>query len=681
MRKWGLFGLMCLCATAFAQENTLTVTIPGLTVRNAVEQIADLTDTKLEVADSANFNTLVLRLTDVLLDEALEKIAQVTSGEWHDVGGKRVLRVSRDTTRIQELEELEQRRAWIKKALAELRREVEARRAQEDWQLLAMQYAESLRRARQTREYRQQSFDLLDRSPGERLAADVLLAFSVEDLLKVKPGTKQTYSDRQTTVLKQYPRKVGQLLAKYRADLLAWREAVKETTKNFPLNGDSDWRSRLIESRGTPTSLAVNVRSTETGVTLHCLLFNEFGESVGSSDQSLNGELYDAPVKLETEGTVKVPEEAIVASYLTINFRPPGMSDEVVAQWQSRFRQRALNIANEDPVSLAAGPMLVDLAEQNERQLVALLPDDAWLWSRGARVQQREYGVQSLADLVSHDWAMKANDGAGWITASPSRPAAVRKSYLLRKPLQDLVKAVDEHGYVRVEDVVTYVSKQKGESRFALERSVVVHVCKSSGLLRPSLALESVAREMMKVLAAMGPGMQFGTEVQVQPASALGRQVSHWIFTSLNDVFWWQDQQFPDPQTFVSTFRGYRPLALPAGVPQGTTLKLSVEQENATFFRPSPGKGSLKPEGAQDRSVGSYMVQWQRSAAYDAVQFATVNSLKIEITFPGGFRLVHQVQEVPAPKDGAWRTLAQLTQTERSNLERLRDEYLANLGR
>ena len=118
MRRWGLAGLLCLGASAFAQEKTLTITTPGFTVRNAVTRIAELTETDLKVAGDIDSCTIVLRLDDAPLDEALEKIASVTSGYWDVDGEKQTLRLDKDLEKRQQQEEREQRLERIKEEQA-----------------------------------------------------------------------------------------------------------------------------------------------------------------------------------------------------------------------------------------------------------------------------------------------------------------------------------------------------------------------------------------------------------------------------------------------------------------------------------------------------------------------------------------------------------------------------------
>ena len=145
MLTWGV----ALALAGLLQEERVTITVAGATVRSAVAQIAGLTDAKLQVADSANYNTLVLRLADAPLEQALDKIAQATSAEWHDVGDKRVLRISGKTRNRQVREERQHRREWITKALADLRDQVRATKPQKDYPMLAQRYAESVRAANQ----------------------------------------------------------------------------------------------------------------------------------------------------------------------------------------------------------------------------------------------------------------------------------------------------------------------------------------------------------------------------------------------------------------------------------------------------------------------------------------------------------------------------------------------------
>ncbi|MCH8978753.1 MAG: hypothetical protein IH945_05860 [Armatimonadetes bacterium] len=581
----------------------------------------------------------------------------------------------------QEQEELEQRRGWIKKGLEQLSRQIESRRAKEDWQLLAAQYAEALHAASQSRELRPRSNKLFNRSPAERMTADVLLAFSVDELLSVSPGTRQTYSDRKTPVLKRYPAEAGRIFGRYRTNLLAWREALRATTQNVPLFGVLDRRKRLVKSRGAPTSLAINILSSDTSLALHCWLFNEFGEAVGGGDHSLSGAPYESPANLHLRGKTSIPMPAVYASYLVINQRPPGMGRAELERWQNHFRQKALNIADNDPIAAAVGPMLIDMANQNDRQLVALVPDEAWQWTRGARTNQREYAPSQFASLVARDWAMTASDEDGWVLASPSRPASARKSYLHRRPLQTFARAVDEHGYVRILDAIAYVSDQPSDDPFSSETTVIGHVIKSSGMLRPTQPIESGGIELIRILAAAGPMLRVGSDLHVEPGSKLGRQIAHWIFRSPADFFGWSYAGEADPQNPVASYHHKRSLALPGGVPPGTVMRLTVEEEKATFFRPSPGSLNLRPEGADDRYVGGYVSRWEKQAEFNAVQFTTVSKLTVEITFPGGYKLTTSLTEVPAPSEQAWRTMAQLTKTERANLERLKNEYLERMGR
>lgn len=98
----------------------VTYSTPAVALKAAVLEIAKLTGEKLDVSPSMASEFVVIHAAGMPLQELLDRIAKVTSGEWKTVGGVRILTANSAARLAEQRAELQDRTARIRAAQQEM---------------------------------------------------------------------------------------------------------------------------------------------------------------------------------------------------------------------------------------------------------------------------------------------------------------------------------------------------------------------------------------------------------------------------------------------------------------------------------------------------------------------------------------------------------------------------------
>lgn len=691
MRKWGLLGLLWLCATAFAQDKTLTITIPGLTVRNAIAKIAELTDEKLQVADSANYNTLVLHLTDVPLEEALSKIAEVTAGYWAKAGDKRVLRFDREKEK-QQLAETRARRLQaiqeqVDEAVADLEpwSEFKARMGSYAHSIATMStgtYADE-DKFRSIRELREQGV-------GTRLAVKLASLFDMNDVLDMPEQSRVMYSNRPTNMQRKLPSGADNVISQFLAEFAEWKQAVLPTLDEFPVTYGYDMRKFVSYSTQLSGHVLLEVRRDDwaQSVTFIIRAYDDQGQEIEGGFTGYRFSLPPENSKYEFNKVEMSSDDLAFTDFINSIFRSTLPSGQSGADASEEWLDRYADCATDEPLSWLPGRALVKSVQEKEDDIVALIPDlalfefvsvNSW-W-------KKEISGQELADWIVKRWLCNVEFEDGCVSISPREPSVARSSYLRRKPLEDMMKAVKRDRTLTVIEASKYAIAQEGNLSFrGIERWFVSSVIPIGGNYRPSQLLmfsKSALRFLGSLtsdeiqLAQSSSGLPM-TMLKGKSATALNT----WLFYQSDMVYGLQHAKRPliddddwriDSPVWIERRASS---ALPNGVPRDSSLRIRIEDEPMIFAKQPSDRIVRSEKLVSFRRIA--LSSGEGSALY---QPADLTVFHIELSLGKDVSADFTLEQVPALRKD-WVALNQLSEQLRSYIteqiekaRKAREEY------
>ena len=686
MRKWGLAGLLCLGATAFAQDKTLTLTTPGLTVRNAVTRIAELTDTDLKVATDIDYCTIVLRLDNASLEQALDKIAKVTSGYWDVDGEKQTLRLDRDLEKRQQEEEREQRLERIREEQAKSVKGLGTTDTyiQGTWASV-LRIGEFMSKFDQTG-----GFDTLaaltQEKPASRLMARLFAVLPAEAIADLPPNTRLTYSNEPTRMQRRLPATTKKALDAFRREHTAWHEAVVESKERYPINKQEDPRLRADLASEAPGHILLSVRHDAHSRRYLLLLgcFDEEGRELGYAQLRIEySEPRPGSVLPRLLGDTETPDEAKNLPGLAVNSRKKRLPDDTDANAElEKWRKRFAECDEDEPIGYLAGRLLVRSAEAEGRQLVALLPDDVLEWQHAPTMAlpPRQTGAQ-FAGLVTGEWSCKVEGDGGWTLVSPRYPTVSRANYLLRRPLADLLSSFYKNRFISLQAIMRYGREQTGDSAFGqADYWIASHFETTGGNLRQADPLSRLVKVTVKLLGSMSggefrramsdSGVPIETlnrkTIEILTDGVYGVQQIGYFYSQRHPVKSWPEWSVED----VEWINAWPTAAVPNGLPRGSRIKLKIESAGLVAIRPDPGSDQRLPVAEEIENAGNVMLGALFDFDIEQLQLQPMQKFRVELHLGNQIRANGTLRIVPSVSDASWTTLRGLSETDRKTIEK-----------
>lgn len=670
MRKWGLLGLLCLCVITSAQDKTLTITIPGLTVRNAIAKIAEITGEELTVHKSAEINTLVFHLEDYPLDDVLERIAFVTDSYWNKVGDRKILTRRNKITRGEDAHI-----ATIKKAQSRIQNDPSARSRQTIEQLVAEAERLGGRLSLEaSNEEVRTAFDFQSKKPATRLAMGIVKHIDPKILASVNSESPVFLSNRPNSIERPLPKGLEAIFKAYVQEQVIWQEEMERSVAAIPVRHPADPRARLKLERGAPEQVFIRLlmHSTRGYIGATIVTADREGWVIDTSTYILRIE-HEAPMLeiKESVGFDVYPDVLIFNALLPWRgtYLSKGMPQQVPDEW----RQTITKPDEVEPLSYGPGRLLVQTAKVLKRQLVALVPDDALKWQTELQTEIAPIMTSSeVLNLSATQWTMESEMSDALLTMRPRRPNDARSKYLDRGAMAKLLKSQLSDRLLTFNAVAEYVRNQPSPLAFeTFERRALY--CNATFIGNISdVGLANVGTSpIVKIVGSMSnseslsakseqgiPVSQLGTDLQKKIAQ---RMLSDWVSLAS-----------PIDGTFLLDHMDQltsRALAK-NGLAQ-TRLMMSSIEEPMLFSKVRSEQGELIIGNYLAYSGNVYKAATEGSDPQQ-VQLGTRWLIKLRIEMPGGYWTEYEATNATAPPTDNWIAPGNLPQ---AILERLKSEY------
>jgi hypothetical protein len=449
----------------------VTYTTVAKSAKNVCAELTQLSNIPLEASASVATEVLVIDVKDVSLKQLMDKVAFVCSAKWEK--GKEYIRLDRPS----EIE-FQERQADVAITAKAIRREIDKITAK----------VEKLKPFDEqgVKDYITQQADLDQRvqtSVGKdsevatkesmahehtglsgRLSDRLIAGIDPIQVAKMRIYERVVYSTQPNPLQKAFLNPAKSAFALFLQDWRAWQDCFLGT--EIPRDRMSDDVEKLFGSNHRPVKAILSC----------AWLFNTDILRIELSVASdRNDRLCSETTYLRLEASA--PQRKPVPDGKTLTF------SELAREWSKnfeslrhkqdpiyasdKFREWAKQPERFDPLSLQPSEVVLALAKEKSKNLVANLTDRSILIGELARIPS-DKTIDQYRDFLIDYCQMDLKDDDGWLIAQPSNPFRSRIERLNRSALGRLMTIYHRDGFARLETLADFVQANSPE---ALEAS------------------------------------------------------------------------------------------------------------------------------------------------------------------------------------------------------------------
>ncbi len=456
--------------------STVTLDLPGTTVRQALARISQVSGVALSVSGPIADDILVLSLNEMPLDQVRARIATATLAQWQPMGeGFRLVRTAKEIGAFREEEKAKLTPA-IERAIG-LARQMKAAAGPitEERVLSALRQGNGELEIESHEPYLEFSFEgrmrrnreMLANSPGARLLVEVLAEIGAPRLAEICATQPKTTLATQPTPLQHaltFPDRLWDafLLEQNAAAAAArtFQEAENRDSEEGNVTLNMRWRYRrngLFESesiRAFPAKVIVQVEGWGGPSGTLRIDYKYFDEK-GAILLQDNFQLPLSPEPMPDPETPAAKEPPLEVSRLALELwtRPRYVSEgeAPLPPLSAELRRKAFYPEQYELLGLHPSEVLIAAAKRWGKDLVAVLPDDAFVYFGGSDEPPTPRVVRAELNGFCHVF-----DDAGAVVARPDDPIETTKARADRRGLGRLIRAAAQTGRVTVADAGAY---------------------------------------------------------------------------------------------------------------------------------------------------------------------------------------------------------------------------------
>lgn len=461
MRRALLVLTLAIPIGSFAQSKPISYTAVAGPASRVLPELGKVLGENLMTTPAVADEVIVLRLKEVSGREALDRVAKALNATWsREEAGLRLVRTPtqvRDEERTRLAQRTEQARAML------------AAQAQQVAKMAPWSEPTARRLAEQLEEARQMagSFDrnqftrvqtLDNQTPVKRLAMRVAALLDPVELAKIEIGQRVVFSSRPTRVQRPLPAAVSAAIPKFVEEQALWARAA-DGVVNPQRNGYFSEGAIFTRPADRVGKLLVAVNRNEFSsgsIQVRVILGDVDGDSTlaratttlqaGPGTQAVFNQVVQNPEGTPYAFTFSPDTQAMIDA-----FRPV-----VGAAGQTELKPlpapvlaQLLQPEQRDPLSFATSEILLQAVEQENRNLVAVMPDFAY--GIGLVMSAGKITPSSLR-IIARELGLTIEDAPGWMSIQPSDPISARRSRIDRRALGTFVRSVHQKGRSTLED-------------------------------------------------------------------------------------------------------------------------------------------------------------------------------------------------------------------------------------
>ncbi len=538
--KLTLFVLLAMfaCRVVNAQDPAainISLRTQAITLKQLAAQIATESKLKFEVSPNIASDIMLVKVDQVPLRQLMDRIAQVTSGEWKLTGD--IWKISRPDTitnaqaRADATTIGKDMQKSILKVLAAMNKAPKY-----DVQFLAKYFNQGNNPP--TPDKPELGWNSLTIDPGQRAIVRILSSMSPETLGSIGPMRRVVFSATPTRMQRPLPGSAGSIIEAYRRERLVWdkqqeimRKSQPKVDPSMPIDeavpADGNFQEATMEppmERGPlgpiKKVLLSITRNQGPQATLSILLrvYGMDGKEMAVESYYASREDPDAAQAVSAD---RPPERPSVPDMSELKLSK--ISDQLVKlistfvsmdganfNMPQELREALEDPVAFDPLNLILSDAILAISDSNKTNLVAMLPDDAMevmqvVFSGGAKMN-----ISTVKGMIENSGSLLAEEKDGWYTLKPKLPSMSRYSHLNRDGLRLLIAEHKKQGYVSLDSFAKFAITCNNPQNNTLYQIYMFLVCPSA--MRYSMG-ES-PWEILQIYGLMNPQQRQNLNLQ-----------------------------------------------------------------------------------------------------------------------------------------------------------------------
>jgi hypothetical protein len=648
-RRTLTLALTALAGVAFAQQQSVTLSVPAAPLPQAVAELGKAAGTNLMTAPQLAREVVTLELKDAPLDEAMRKLAAAVSGRWVQESSGQRLVLDETAVRQRQQADAARRLAGFRKAMADLQATVK-RQGEFDAKALVQNFQQQMQGGPGgQRDGRRGLETTLGGSPGGRAIAQLLPAIRAEDLAAIGPGGRVVWATNPTPMQKGLPLGALNVANQFVAEQRAFTDAIN--TAMQAQGGQGGFGPGMFGGgqvgNGQPAKVYLVVQRFGDSDTLSMTFaaVSADGQTVGNGFMPISAEPEEQePAAPAAPGPEEKPielSESAKQAVALINGAGAGGGGPMIFGGGGRFtmtlveggpanppqpptvtddwRKRLLDPAGNEPLSLFLGEAVGKAGQGLGLNVVACLPDAAL--RPAARNLSGQFKPTDLLNRLG-GWETTYEKSDGWLLVKPSDPDVARADRIDRVGLGKLLKALVSKGTPRLDDIAAYAVTTPASAAIGgpgLGPGGMQNVDLTYVALIDPAAVQSVSqvygedRTALVMFARMGPAQR--QDGALFPVAGLGQYglplLRPMVFDSFEGPVVERPQQEQEGEIevvrtvqmfrgrggrggfgFMGEFRDERTDVLPNGLPGDSRIRMTVSQNQGVKGMTADGRQS-----------------------------------------------------------------------------------------
>lgn len=677
-----------------AWQRPLTFRHAAAPVARLVEEIGKQTGLPLKGSPSMWQEIVLLDVADQPLRVVLEKVADVTSGEWRTMDGAYILtRDSRAAAR-DEKEGLALRVQKIRDEFAKLKKLSEERfepgKMRDERAALEQQGG----RGGYPPDAWERFAKINAQMPDQRLAARIITLLNPTELAAIEPGARLVFSDSPNRVQRPI-RGVHGPVSQFLAEAREW------AAQGPPQSGDGD-HIDVDSAMPIPTEMPARVLVAVTrqyesfgGLSINIMLVDRRGRIVGRGSKTILAPESESMVDFIAPGVAlsgPCVQEELKSSEGKLAFKKDSnieMSEEsnlVMAHIRSRwsggagasgqvdeaFESRLLQPELYEPLATVPSDALFSVAKRLGRNIVAVLPDSLWYvaFEGGATT------VNGFLATVQDREVMTFERDDTWLTARPVWVAEVRKERTDRSVVGRFARQVRKVGNVRLDDVAEFAAGFETPPYAGIGLYTLMLVLNDrldvmgSGSWDAMALYGRLSRDQRRQLAT-------GERL---PLSSLSKRqldvVARMVYGAEGRIDFEEVEGAPPPaepmdEIYYDTLDSEPTEVLPNGLPPNGFIQIAVTNQDTFLTRAvgEDGREAIYPSDVMALAWSQFakerpdLFPWASSMPTgEKFQLGATTVLDIKIRFTQRHSLQEQLRDTVVPENAPWMSFEQLPQ-------------------
>lgn len=595
--------ISCIFASLLGHAG-ITLSLPATSLKDALAEVSKQIPAPIYVEGKLADEMVCLHVQEMPIGELERALAKVSTGEWVERDGKKILTLSPARDKQQFRESFEERKQAIAEALA--KRETPAEATRLSLSRLVAQVEEATTdminsgpvNYTEFERARDRQFNLLKEAPADRLLSRIVKGFTADHLANLDESIRYCYSTSPNAVQRAFPFNMSGLLASFKREQTALKQLLP--TGLTYSNLIDDRRRYSYEASPDCSELVLIVEANRTTG------LPTFKLWVGDSEMRIRALAFTSltrtnpkPAEITSLPEAEIPLSdhqqslAYALHFMRASFRIDGQTKESIQEKMAPSLKWLSLPTEHEPLADFVGPTLVSTAKQSGKNLVALVPDSALQWvPHGKAISSSELNSQIVRRAetgFAKPWDALIENTDRLITITPRMPWRWRDHRINRRALERLFTSTLRQGTVTVLESAIYVANC-GTSQPYETWSHDRHASGFGERVQGSFSSNEVAtwycRDLLRLLGRL-PEQQLraflnGGEVSMPQ---LGRQQVERALFGRDQIFdpfldpslHWRDRRFEDRKLTDEVWE-----KLPNGIP--STFRFTCQRLDETFL-------------------------------------------------------------------------------------------------